>query len=182
MAVFRKSKAKKGVRWQAVVHMRCHHLIRTFARSDDARAWAAAVENAITNASAARPFKPEDWLHEAAAEREAQAAAMILGDANPEPHRHWTLGRACRHYRETIQGRSTGGGAAKGCSRNGYLRARAGPRARRPGNRPCWVHPRRRGARRHLSHSLAAGGRAPMQPRPRPGPSEGAVSHLAPAW
>jgi len=102
MAVFRKAKSKRGVRWQAVVRMRGHHLIRTFARSDDARAWAAAVESAITNASAARPFKREDWLHEAMAAREAEAAAMMLGDGFPEPHSHWTLGRACRHYRETV--------------------------------------------------------------------------------
>lgn len=108
MAVFRKAKSKRGVRWQAVVRMRGHDLIRTFARSDDARAWAAAVESAITNASAARPFKKEDWLHEAMAAREAEAAAMVLGDAFPEPHQHWTLGRACRHYRETITPRKKG--------------------------------------------------------------------------
>lgn len=102
MAVFRKTKAKRGVRWQAVVRKRGHHLVRTFARSDDARAWAAAVESAVTNASAARPFRREDWLHEAMATREAEAAAMVLGDAFPEPHQHWTLGRACRHYRETV--------------------------------------------------------------------------------
>lgn len=82
--------------------MRGQHLVRTFARSDDARAWAAAVESAITNASTARPFKREDWLHAAIAAREAEAAAMVLGDACPDPHRHWTLGRACRHFRETV--------------------------------------------------------------------------------
>lgn len=102
MAVFRKMKGKRGVRWQAVVRKRGHHLCRTFDRSDHAKAWAAAVESAITNASVARPFNPENWLHEAAAEREARAAAALLGDAYPAPHPAWTLGRACRHYRETV--------------------------------------------------------------------------------
>ena len=102
MAVFRKAKSKRGVRWQAVVRKRGHSLIRTFARSDDARGWASAVESAITNATTTKLFKPQDWLHAAGAAREAEAAAMILGDAYPNPYQHWTLGRACRHYRETI--------------------------------------------------------------------------------
>ncbi len=108
MAVIRRSKGKKGVRWQAVVRMRGHAMVRTFGRSDDAKAWAAAVEDAITNASTARPFKPEDWLHEAAAERDARFAALILKDGFPDPHPGWTLGRACRHYRETITPKKKG--------------------------------------------------------------------------
>ena len=41
-------------------------------------------------------------MHEAAAERDARSAAMILGDSFPDPHVDWTLARACRHYRETV--------------------------------------------------------------------------------
>lgn len=103
MAVFRKSRSsRRGVRWQAIVRMRGHNLTRTFARSDEAKEWATNVESAIGNASVARPFNPQDWLHEAAAEREARAAALLLGDSYPDPHPAWTLGRACRHYREKV--------------------------------------------------------------------------------
>ena len=102
MAVVRKSKAKKGVRWQAIIRMRGHDLSRTFPRADDAKAWAMAVEHAIQNCTTQKPFNREHWLHASIAEQEREAVGVLLADFAEFPHVGWSLGRACRHYRETV--------------------------------------------------------------------------------
>ena len=102
MASFRKCTAQKGVRWQAIVRTDGHSLTKTFARADAAKAWAAKVESAIANATKAQPFNRSDWLREGAAQRDARTEALLTKDELPDPQAEWTLGRACRHYREKV--------------------------------------------------------------------------------
>jgi integrase len=96
MATIRKTKNTKGTRWQVYIRAKGHKLTRTFSTAGDAKAWASAVESAIANESALRPFNESDWMH---AEKEQEKPA---GDDSPTPSPDWTLSKALRHYAETV--------------------------------------------------------------------------------
>jgi len=103
MPVIKKVPSKtKGIRWQAIIRMKGYELARTFGASADAKGWARNVESAITNESPVRPFKAEDWMHERVIEKDAKTLALALGDLGKEPSPSWTLGKALKHYRDTV--------------------------------------------------------------------------------
>jgi len=106
MAVFRRSRAKKGVRWQAIIRMRGHELTRTFDLNAEAKRWAAAVESAISNENILRPFIRDEWMH-----AKIETPLMLTGevvqeevdpDLSPIPTVRWTLDKALDHYDSTV--------------------------------------------------------------------------------
>jgi integrase len=97
VATIRKTRNKLGYRYQVYIRAKGQKLTRTFDTSADAKGWASGVESALANESVLRPFLPSDWMH-----IELTPKAIPLGDDHPEPSPDWTLGRALRHYADTV--------------------------------------------------------------------------------
>lgn len=102
MAVLRESQVAAGRKWQAIVRKGGFSLSRVFWQKREAEAWARRAEDAIVSATPASPFDRAAWLS-------APVASLVPPVDDARPHRGWTLGRALRHYGDTVSCGKKGG-------------------------------------------------------------------------